>query len=77
MNAKYQNKHNIYGKIVAFFLILVVAAIFTIFHFALAKVTINVYGEINEEEYSALKKKVVEETGYTSFEILNKMKDWF
>ena len=70
MNAKYQNKHNIYGKIVAFFLILVVAAIFTIFHFALAKVTINVYGEINEEEYSALVEMLPENSENLSDESL-------
>lgn len=54
MNAKYQSKQNVYGKIVAFFLIVVIAAIFVIFHFALAKVTINVYSQLSDKEYSAL-----------------------
>lgn len=54
MNAKYQTKQNVYGKIVAFFLIVVIAAIFVIFHFALAKVTINIYSQVSDKEYSSL-----------------------
>lgn len=54
MNSKYQNKQNVYGKIVAFFLIVVIAAIFIIFHFALAKVHIKIYSQVTETEYSSL-----------------------
>ncbi|MCB9802817.1 hypothetical protein H6761_02240 [Candidatus Nomurabacteria bacterium] len=54
MTSKYKTKQNVYGKIVAFFLILVIAAIFIIFHFALAKVTIKIYSQVKNLEYSSL-----------------------
>lgn len=51
---KYKTKQSIYTKIVGFFLILTVAAIFVILHFALAKVTIKAYSPTETKTYSGL-----------------------
>ena len=41
-------------KMVGFFLILTVLAIFVIFHFAASKATIKIYGQIQEQDYKTL-----------------------
>jgi len=56
MTARTTNKNKVYIRIVTFFLILTIFAIFIVLHFALAKVNIIVHG--NNEELS--KKELVE-----------------
>ncbi|MCD4760822.1 hypothetical protein K8R42_02910 [bacterium] len=49
-----RHKGNIYSKIVGFFLFLTVLAIFVILHFALAKVTIKIYNNLQNKQASVL-----------------------
>jgi hypothetical protein len=48
------NKQRTYSKIVGLFLLLTIAAIFIIIHFALAKVTIKIYSQVGQQDYSGL-----------------------
>jgi hypothetical protein len=54
MTKKYQNRQRAYSKIVGLFLLLTVVAIFVIMHFALAKVTIKIYSQVEQKDYSGL-----------------------
>ncbi len=46
---KKSKKNTTYTKIVGFFLFLTIVAIFTVMHFALAKVTIKIYGKVDNK----------------------------
>ena len=48
------NKQRTYSKIVGLFLLLTIAAIFVIVHFALAKVTIKIYSQVSQQDYNGL-----------------------
>lgn len=58
--SNYQTRNRLFSKLVAFFLFLTILAIFVIFHFAAAKATITIYGQIQEQEYSTLIEMVPE-----------------
>lgn len=52
--SNYQTRNRFFSKMVGFFLILTILAIFVIFHFASAKATIKIYGQIQEQDYKTL-----------------------
>ena len=52
--SNYQTRNRFFSKMVGFFLILTIVAIFVIFHFASAKATIKIYGQIQEQDYKTL-----------------------
>lgn len=52
--SNYQTRNRFFSKMVGFFLILTILAIFVIFHFAAAKATIKIYGQIQEQDYKTL-----------------------
>lgn len=54
MEPKVRNHNSVYVKIVTFFLLLTVAAIFVILHFALSKATIKIYSNIENLEKKVL-----------------------
>lgn len=54
METKLKNHNTIYVKIVSFFLLLTISAIFVILHFALSKVTIKIYSNLENVENSIL-----------------------
>ena len=54
MTKQSRTKQKVYSKIVGLFLLLTIAAIFIIMHFALAKVTIKIYSQVEQKDYNGL-----------------------
>jgi len=54
METKLKNHNSVYVKIVTFFLLLTISAIFVILHFALSKVTIKIYSNLENLEKTVL-----------------------
>lgn len=69
-NSIQPKKNNFYSKLVSFFLVLTVIAIFVVLHFALAKVTIKINSQQEEKTNSVLVELKPEESGELSPDII-------
>lgn len=62
MTSKIKTKNNIYVKIIGFFLVLTIGAIFLILHFALSKVTIKIFSRSENKNAQIIVPLIAENT---------------